>query len=387
VYNEFFHLRTKPFELLPDPDFLYPSKAHRKALAYFEYGLSERSGFILLTGEVGSGKTTLIREMLKRDLGRMVLSKVFNTRVDSTQLVAMINDDFGLETAGRDKMVMLRDLNDFLIDQYAAGRRAVLVIDEAQNLSQELLEEVRMLSNLETDSAKLLQIILVGQPELRDLLRSPALVQLRQRIQVHCHIAPLSQEELREYVLFRLERAGNRDAMEWGEGVFGLMHEATRGIPRLVNILCDYVLLDAYAAGRRSINSAELQDLLGELDFERQFWPVDETSAPAPAAEQQRRTAVRRDASSVARRMMLMLQDLGQRLDVLERGYEKSGPDMLADMAERLGALEKRVTVLAGRVESLHAERMQRGAAPQVQPYRQKPERRKGWFRRVFGGD
>ena len=158
MYTSFFGLREKPFDLLPNPDFLYPSRAHQRALTYLTHGIRERAGFILLTGEVGSGKTTLIRNMIRSQLRDSVLAKVFNTRVDSLQLLMQINGDFGLETEGKDKSTLLRELNDFLIEQYAHRRQAVLIIDEAQNLSVEILEEVRMLSNLETDRDKLLQV-------------------------------------------------------------------------------------------------------------------------------------------------------------------------------------------------------------------------------------
>ena len=273
MYEQFFGLAEKPFELLPNPNFLYPSKVHKKALAYLEYGLRERSGFILLTGEVGAGKTTIIRDLLKKDLRKTVLSKVFNTRVDSTQLVSMINDDFGLEVEGRDKVTMLRELTEFLIDQFAAGNRAVLIIDEAQNLSEELLEEVRMLSNLETDNAKLLQIILVGQPELKATLNSPSLRQLRQRILVQCHLTPLTETEVEEYILYRLERAGNRNAVEWGDESFQEVYETTQGVPRLVNILCDYLLLDAFSSERNYVGAEHVVDVVEEMEFRQQFFP------------------------------------------------------------------------------------------------------------------
>ena len=166
MYESFFQLRKKPFELVPDPDFIYLSRSHKKALTYLDYGIRERAGFILLTGDVGSGKTTLIRDLLNKKYERVVLCKVFNTRVSSEQLLSMINDDFGLPVAGRDKVSLMRDLNDFLLEQYAAGKQPILIIDEAQNLAADLLEEIRMLSNLESAHQKLLQIVLVGQPEL-----------------------------------------------------------------------------------------------------------------------------------------------------------------------------------------------------------------------------
>jgi len=223
VYESFFNLRTKPFDLLPNPSFLYQSKSHKRAMTYLDYGIKSRSGFILVTGEVGSGKTTIIRDLIKKKIPKVVLSKVFNTKVSSEQLISMINDDFGLPVQGKDKIQLLRELN------------------ESQNLSPELLEEVRMLSNLETEQAKLLQIILVGQPELKRILTSPDMLQLRQRININCHIQPLTATETGEYVLHRLEKAGNREAVAFDPEVLALIHTHSRGVPRLINIICDSV--------------------------------------------------------------------------------------------------------------------------------------------------
>jgi len=396
VYTEYFRFRAKPFELLPNPDFLYPSKAHRKAIAYLEYGLLERAGFILLTGEVGAGKTTLIRDLLKRTTGNVPMSKVFNTCVDATQLVAMINDDFGLETQGRDKVTMLRDLNSYLIEQFAARKHPVLIIDEAQNLPPEVLEELRMLSNLETDNAKLLQIILVGQPELRDRIRSPQLIQLRQRILVQCHLSPLTAEETAEYVLFRLERAGNRDALQWGPDVLDMIHKATRGVPRLVNILCGYALLDAYAADRRHVAAEMLDDLLKSMDFERQFWPTAEAMpdadatvgvSPAGAALPPAVTSPR--LSPALQRVSALLSGVLQRVGELEQAQARAGEDAHLQLAERQRSLEHRVVQLAECVErmnlgqALQQVQVTREVAPSVE---RKPARRQGWIRRWLAG-
>lgn len=279
MYTEFFGLREKPFDLLPNPDFLYPSKAHKRALTYLTHGIRERAGFILLTGEVGSGKTTLIRNMIRSQLRDSVLAKVFNTRVDSLQLLMQINSDFGLETDGRDKAALLRELNDFLIEQYAQRRQAVLIIDEAQNLSPEILEEIRMLSNLETDRDKLLQIILVGQPQLRDILARPELLQLRQRIQINCNLQPLSPVEVRDYIEFRMEKAGNRVALVFDDGAVEAVAAYSRGIPRLINILCDYIMIDAFSAETHDIDGKTVHELAADLSFEAQYWdakPVEQ---------------------------------------------------------------------------------------------------------------
>ncbi|MBJ6727084.1 XrtA/PEP-CTERM system-associated ATPase [Geomesophilobacter sediminis] len=285
MYEAFFNLKMKPFELLPNPEFLFMSRSHKRILSYLDYGISERIGFILLTGEVGSGKTTVIRNLINRHLEKIILSKVFNTRVDSTQLIAMINDDFGLPIKDLDKISLLRSLNSFLIQQFRIGRKPVLIIDEAQNLTPELLEEVRMLSNLETDNAKLLQIILVGQPELRQTLALPQLIQLRQRISINCHIDPLSRGETGEYIQHRLEVAGNRNAVHFRDEGVDVIFNSSRGIPRLINILCDFLLLSAYAEGTKVVGRGMVEDIVTDLNFEKHFWGNNDPNLPTNEAE------------------------------------------------------------------------------------------------------
>jgi len=282
MYEEFFGLRKKPFELVPDPEFIYLSRSHRKALIYLDYGIRERAGFILLTGDVGSGKTTLIRDILNKRYERVTLSKIFNTRVTSEQLLAMINDDFGLPVAGKDKVSLMRDLNDFLLEQYASGHQPILIIDEAQNLAADLLEEIRMLSNLECATGKLLQIILVGQPELRETLAAPELLQLRQRISINCHLKALSREEMAHYVCHRMEVAGNRDALVFPPATLDLVYQYSRGIPRLINIICDFLMLSAFAEEVREITVEMARDVVGDLDFEQHFWGNGGAVEPQP---------------------------------------------------------------------------------------------------------
>ncbi len=271
MYEKYFSLSRKPFELIPNPEFLYPSRSHRKAENYLDYAVREKAGFILLTGEVGSGKTTLVRHLLRKIGSDVRISKVFNTKLKPEELIQTINEDFGLETEGRSKVHLLKDLNDFLIEQYAEGRRAILIIDEAQNLSPDSLEEVRMLSNLETDDSKLLQIILVGQPELKEVLSSPELRQLRQRISIHCHLQPLTLSETEEYILYRLEIAGDREAVIFSPGAMELVYRFSKGIPRLINIMCDFLLLSAFAEETRYITEDLVLEVAGDTQFEGQF--------------------------------------------------------------------------------------------------------------------
>ena len=272
MYEPFFKLNSKPFDLLPDPRFIYLSRSYKKAMTYLNYGIRERSGFILLTGEVGSGKTTLIRDLLDKSYDHVVLSKIFNTRVTSEQLLSMINDDFGLDVQGKDKITMIRDLNVFLIDQYAAGNQPILIIDEAQNLSSDLLEEVRMLSNLEASSSKLMQIILVGQPELRTILAAPELRQLRQRININCHLQALSREEVEQYIGHRLEVAGNATAVSFEPESIDAIFRYSHGIPRLINIICDFLMFLAFAEESTVLTVDMVTDVIGDLDFENYHW-------------------------------------------------------------------------------------------------------------------
>jgi general secretion pathway protein A len=272
MHKSFFGLARNPFQLTPDPEFLFPSKGHKKALTYLNYGISTNTGFILITGEVGTGKTTIIRKILK-GLGKDIkVARVNNTLVTSEQLISMINDDFGIETQGKDKTRMLRDLTDFIINQYAQGYRTTLIIDEAQNLSSALLEEIRLLSNLETDKSKLLQIILVGQPELKHALAVPQLRQLRQRISISCHINPLERDETEEYIMHRLDIAGNRNAVYFLEGAMDALHSSARGIPRLINIFCDFLLLAAFTEGTKEISVDLVKEIAMDIDSENRYW-------------------------------------------------------------------------------------------------------------------
>jgi putative secretion ATPase (PEP-CTERM system associated) len=272
MYEQFFSLNIKPFDLVPNPDFLFLSKSHKKARTYLDYGIRE----------VGSGKTTIVRDLIKGLNGNSTLSRVFNTKVTSEQLMTMINEDFGLDVHNKDKISLLRELNDFLIDQYAQKRQPILIIDEAQNLSPELLEEVRMLSNLETDRTKLLQIILVGQPELTKTLGRPELRQLRQRINIRCHLFPLTAEETEEYILHRLEIAGNREAVKFEKEVIDAIYGYSRGIPRLINIICDFLMLSAFAEETKVLTAEVVNEVIGELESENRYW-TDEACGNNPS--------------------------------------------------------------------------------------------------------
>lgn len=268
MYTEFFGLSAKPFDLLPNPKFLYLSKGHRKALSYLQYGVQEHAGFTLLTGEVGSGKTTLVRDIINKISDDVTLSMIFNTRVDGHQLIAMINADFGLQIEGKDKVQLITELNDFLLAECSAHRRPIIIIDEAQNLSAEALEEIRLLSNLEADDFKMVQIILVGQPELKQIIAMPSLRQLRQRISISCHLNPLNREESEEYVYHRLATVGSRDCVIFLDGVFDAIFRFSGGVPRLINLICDFLLLSAFVEETHEIDMDLVNDAVNELAFD-----------------------------------------------------------------------------------------------------------------------
>jgi type II secretory pathway predicted ATPase ExeA len=234
MYTSHFGLTTKPFSIVPDPNVLFLSKTYENALTYLEYGLSEKVGFILLTGEVGIGKTTLIRHMLNKMPSQMDIAVIFNTNFTSDQLFRRILNEFELPCDTGDKSVHLETLYHFLIEQFANDRHTLLIIDEAQNLSDEILEDVRMLFNLQTDNQVLLQIILVGQPDLKQRMNSPNLRQLAQRIVVNYHLTPLTQEQTSQYINFRLQAAGATDNL-FSQDAMGLIHQKSRGIPRTIN--------------------------------------------------------------------------------------------------------------------------------------------------------
>jgi general secretion pathway protein A len=266
MYERFYELRERPFALSPDPDYLYPSRVHQEALDYLRYGLESQAGFVVITGEIGSGKTTLLQTLLRGLDAQTTVGRIVNTMLEPRELLETIMIDFGLDPSGRSKPVMLRDLSDYLVDQRLAGRMILLVIDEAQNLSLAALEELRMLSNLETEKSKLLQIVLVGQPNLRDKLAAPELEQLRQRITVSYHLNPLDPEETTKYINHRLRRAALGTPLEFPPDVTEVIHNRSRGVPRIINVICDATLVFGYAEEQRQIDLTLMRDVLIELE-------------------------------------------------------------------------------------------------------------------------
>ena len=254
MYLDFYGLRERPFSETPDPKFLFLTPGHREALAQLIYGVQEGKGFIVLTGEVGTGKTTLLRTFMERiGTESTHVAFIFDSTMPYDGLVEYMLEDFGIPSAGKTRAQRLFALNRFLIERRRAGQTAAVVVDEAQNLSLANLEHLRLLSNFETPTGKLLQIILVGQPELRDTLARPELRQLRQRLGMRCMIRPLTREETRSYIRSRLHVAGASDTRLFTDAAVERIATYTNGIPRLVNILCDHCLLIGYTDQTRRV--------------------------------------------------------------------------------------------------------------------------------------
>jgi general secretion pathway protein A len=266
MYERFYQLRERPFALSPDPEYLYPSRVHQEALDYLRYGLESQAGFMVITGEIGSGKTTLLQTLLRNVDSGTTVARIVNTMLEPREVLETIMIDFGLDPAGKSKPLLLRDLSQYLVDQRLAGRNVLVVIDEAQNLSLGALEELRMLSNLETEKSKLLQIVLVGQPNLRDKLAAPELEQLRQRITVSYHLPPLDADETGHYINHRLRRAAIGPPVVFPSDATDLIHGRSRGVPRIINVICDAALVFGYAEERRTFDGATIQEVLGELE-------------------------------------------------------------------------------------------------------------------------
>ena len=249
MYLDFYGLSASPFEIKPAPRYMYYSRRHLEALEHVLFGLQQRKGFIQLTGQVGTGKTTLCRALLHELKDGWATAVILNPVMSSTQLLRAILQELGLDSNGNDRLRLLERLNQFLLARAAAAENVALFVDEAQDLSDALLEELRLLSNLETDDRKLLQIVLVGQPELRQRLARSELRQLGQRILVRYHLEPLNRAETRSYIAHRLAVAGANGRPTFTTPALWLLHHYSRGLPRLINALCDTTLLAGYAEG------------------------------------------------------------------------------------------------------------------------------------------
>ena len=271
MYESFYGLTCKPFQLNPDPSFYFASKQHRRAMAYLEYGLNQNEGFIVVTGEVGAGKTTIVRGLLNDlDSEKVVAAQLVSTQLDAEDTLRMIAGAFGVGTRNVGKSEMLLALEAFLVDVTRQGKRCLLIVDEAQNLTPRAVEELRMLSNFQFGTQALLQSFLIGQPEFRKIMQSPQMQQLRQRVIAACHIGPMDQDETEAYIEHRLKCAGSKGSPRFDAGAFEALFEASGGVPRRINAHCDRLLLSGFLSGKSEFTRADVEDVARELREETQ---------------------------------------------------------------------------------------------------------------------
>ncbi|MEN8183519.1 MAG: AAA family ATPase [Myxococcota bacterium] len=301
MYEEYYELLRSPFEMTPDPAFLYLGEVHQEGLSTLAYAVRARKGFVMLTGEVGTGKTTLLQALLSQLDADTASAFIFNPCLEPLDFLRMLLEEYGIEEPRRTKADYLLALNHFLIGRLERDLPTLLIVDEAQNLSSEMLEEVRLLSNLETPRSKLLQIILVGQPELAEMLAQPGLRQLRQRIVMRHRLVPFTARETEEYISERLRLAGYT-----GKGIFKgsalrAIHEVTGGIPRLVNVVCDSALLLGYARDWPSLSRAAIGEVASDLELPAPGSPSETEWEPEQAPKSRWTSPWRRPGRSARR--------------------------------------------------------------------------------------
>lgn len=331
MYEAFYGLNSKPFQLNPDPSFYFGSKQHRRAAAYLDYGLHQNEGFIVITGEVGAGKTTIVRGMLDSlDQTKVVAAHLVSTQLDAEDTLRLVGAAFGLRTKDVSKADVLMSLEAFLISETGKGKRCLLIVDEAQNLTPRAVEELRMLSNFQYGNHALLQSFLVGQPEFRQILQSPHLMQFRQRVIAACHIGPLDVEETRAYIQHRLTCAGSSGLPEISQEAFEAIFKASSGIPRRINSVCDRLLLFGYLSNQKSFGVADVEEVAKEIHEETmgassQVSAVIGTStsiAPVTASSDHGNQTMRVE-SPVELLASLNVQQFGERLARLESGLQQ----------------------------------------------------------------
>ena len=355
MYEIFYGLSGKPFQLNPDPAFYFGSRQHRRAMAYLEYGLHQNEGFIVVTGDVGAGKTTIVRSLLdKLDAEQVVAGNLVSTQVDADDTLRLVASSFGLRTKDIEKSDLLLSLEAFLVSVSQQGKRALLIVDEAQNLTPRAVEELRMLSNFQLETHALLQSFLVGQPEFRRTMQSPHMLQLRQRVIAACHIGPLDSDETRGYIEHRLKCVGWNGEPKFQPGAYEGIYKASAGIPRRINAVCDRMLLSGYLAGQREFTREDVEMVAREMHDETidaEVIPDGQGTSPADAAKGAvaRRTAgdagrLQLDAKSADEATRLLAKMQSEPLDERMTRLERRADTIVALLQQLLDAVRPQAT-------------------------------------------
>ena len=354
MFDNFYGLSGKPFQLTPDPEFYFRSITHRKALSYLGYGLAQGEGFIVITGEIGSGKSTLVAHMMESiDTNAVTVAQIVTSKLDEEEVVHVVAGAMGLDVEGHDKATALTEIESFLHEEARAGRRCLLVVDESQNLSVAALEELRMFSNFQLGSHPLLQTLLLGQPEFRTTLQQdPGLEQLRQRVIAAHHLEPMEKNEVEPYMLHRLKQVGWDGNPAFDQRVFAELHEASDGIPRRINQIANRVLLLGAVEERSRIDAAMLQSVLAEMDAESAFPEAPPSPPPVqPAVKAANVSATKTtgvDAATFAAALAerdAQIEELQDAVVALSHRSERS----IAEVKPNMEALREQIAAIEAR--------------------------------------
>lgn len=340
MYESYFGLIAKPFQLSPDPEFFFSSKGHKRALSYLQYGIGQGEGFIVVTGEVGTGKTTLMRNLLKNiNQDNVIAAQLVTTKLEADDLLRLICTSFGLAAEDKPKAILLQQFESFLRSAHQAKKRVLLIVDEAQNLPASAIEELRMLSNFQLTDAPLLQSFLLGQPELRGIIQDPSMEQFRQRIIASCHLQALGEAELKEYILWRLTVAGWTQNPKFADNAFPAIFKHTGGVPRRTNIFCDRLLLFTFLEEVKTIDKATVDTVAEELHNEMS--PDIGIVNRAPVVESRTAAAASfTTAANINQAAMNLpnLDELQQKINFLNSYFN----DSLSDKIEMMKVVDKK---------------------------------------------
>ncbi len=350
MYESFYGLNSKPFQLNPDPSFYFGSKQHTRAKAYLEYGVSRHEGFVVITGEIGAGKTMTLRALIDGLHGsNVVTGHLVTTQLDAEDTLRMVGSAFGFKVKDVAKSELLVTLEAFLLSQTSQGKRCLLIVDEAQNLTPRAVEELRMLSNFQYGNQALLQTFLVGQPEFRKILQRPEMEQFRQRVSATCHIGPLDAEETRGYIEHRLKCAGATDKPTFDAEAFAALHTASQGIPRRINALCDRLLLMGFLCDRSHFTVSDVEEVVREFSQEAEVpGDPDRLDPHADAALAELDLGAMQLDAGLARNLTHQLEVIGadQQMDQLRR-LERSVMRLERVNLQTLGMLKKLVSAVS----------------------------------------